>query len=83
MTIPDIAELINRWSSKATYGGGSVAFVGGLSANELAAVGGLVIGVAGLIINVVFKILHYQLARQRAIKRIVYADEDTSRPALL
>lgn len=45
-----VASLAN----KVTYGGGSVAFVGGLTANEIAAFGGLLIAAVGLVVQWVF-----------------------------
>jgi hypothetical protein len=38
----------------AQYGGASTAFFCGLSASEVAALGGLVVGIAGLLINAIF-----------------------------
>lgn len=61
-TVQAVAE---RAAPVATYWGGSVAFIGGLTANEVAAVGGLVIGVIGLLVNVWFKWQHLRLARER------------------
>lgn len=38
-------------SSRASLGGGGVAFIGGLSANEIAAFGGLAVAIIGLFLN--------------------------------
>lgn len=46
-----VASLAN----KVTYGGGSVALIGGYTANEIAAFGGLIIAAIGLVVQVVFK----------------------------
>jgi hypothetical protein len=52
-------ESIAAAATKATYGGASGAVFFGLTANELAAVGGLGVAVIGLIVQVIFKILSY------------------------
>jgi hypothetical protein len=52
-------ESIAAAATKATYGGASGAVFFGLTANEVAALGGLCVAVIGLIIQVVFKILSY------------------------
>lgn len=41
--------------SKVTYAGGGTAFLFGMTANEVAAIGGLIIAAIGLVINVFFK----------------------------
>ncbi len=48
-------QVIERSASVATYGGSSTAILFGLSANEVAALGGLVVAVIGLIVNVWFQ----------------------------
>ena len=54
----------------ATYVGSGAAVFFGLTANELAAVGGLIIGAVGLIANTVitvyFKYRHLELAQKQA-----------------
>ena len=54
----------------ATYAGSGAAVLFGLTANELAAVGGLIIGAVGLITNTVitvyFKYRHLELAKRQA-----------------
>jgi len=52
-------ESIAAAATKATYGGASGAVFFGLTANEVAALGGLCVAVLGLIIQIVFKILSY------------------------
>lgn len=42
-------------ASKATYGGGTVAVIGGMTANELAAIGGLFCAVVGLVVQWYYK----------------------------
>jgi hypothetical protein len=60
-------ESIAAAATKVTYGGASGAVFFGLTANELAAIGGLGVAVIGLIIQVVFKILSYlELKRHHA-----------------
>jgi hypothetical protein len=66
MTISQTVEAVAaKAAPAATYGGGSVAFIGGLTANEVAAVGGLVIGCIGLLVNWYYKHKHYKLAERR------------------
>lgn len=42
-------------ANKVTYTGGATAFVGGLTANELAAIGGLIVAVVGLVVQWYYK----------------------------
>lgn len=44
-------------AQKVAYGGGGVAAFGGLTANEIAAFGGLFIAFLGLLVQVYFKVL--------------------------
>jgi hypothetical protein len=52
-------ESIAAAATKATYGGASGAVFFGLTANEVAALGGLFVAVIGLIVQVVFKAMGY------------------------
>ena len=63
-------EQIADAGSKVTYAGGGSAFLFGMTANEVAAVGGLIIAVIGLIINGIFKWLGHRalLAHHRKIE---------------
>jgi len=55
-------ESIAAAATKATYGGASGAVFFGLTANEVAALGGLFVAVIGLIVQIVFKVLgHVEL----------------------
>ena len=58
-------------ASAATYGGSSAAVIFGLTANEFAAISGVVIAICGLIVNIYFKHQHLKIARASA-----KADED-------
>ena len=52
MIIQEQADAIGVAVGKtAAYGGGASAFVFGLSANEFAALGGIVVGVLGLLVQ--------------------------------
>jgi positive regulator of sigma E activity len=42
---------VSAAASKFTYGGGTMAFFGGLTANEVAAFGGLLVAVVGLLVQ--------------------------------
>lgn len=50
-----IEATIAAAANKATYSGGGIAIVGGLTANEFAAFGGLLVAVIGLLVQVWFK----------------------------
>jgi hypothetical protein len=63
------AEVAQRAASAAQYGGGAGAFYFGMTANEVAAYGGLAIAALGFItstaINWYFKAQHLRLAKER------------------
>lgn len=63
-------ETITSVASKATYAGAGGAVFFGMTANEFAAIGGLIIGLIGLIVNVVFRVLahHEQKAHHRRLE---------------
>lgn len=49
-------EAAIAWTAnKATYGGSAAAFYGGMTANEIAAYGGLIIAVIGLAVQWYYK----------------------------
>lgn len=50
-----VEAAIAAVANKATYTGGGLALYGGWTANELAAIGGLICAVIGLVIQWVFK----------------------------
>lgn len=60
----DVIERMSNSSSTATYvaSGGTVA-VGTLTANEVAAFAGVFIAFATFVVNIVYKHLHYKLAK--------------------
>ena len=47
--------IMEKHASAVTYAGSGTALFGGLSANEVAAYGGLIIGVIGLLVNWYYK----------------------------
>jgi positive regulator of sigma E activity len=51
-------EVIAAGAQKVVYGGGTAAFLGGLSANEIAAFGGLLVAVLGLLVQFYYKRKH-------------------------
>jgi uncharacterized membrane protein len=53
-------------ASVATYGGSSAAIIFGLTANEFAAISGVVIALCGLLVNIYFKHQHLKIARASA-----------------
>lgn len=57
--------VVTKVANTATYGGSGSAVFFGLTANEFAAVGGIVVAVIGLLINWWYKHQHLQLAREK------------------
>lgn len=53
-------------ASAATYGGSSAAVIFGLTANEFAAISGVVIAVCGLLVNIYYKHQHLKIAQKNA-----------------
>jgi len=53
-------------ASAATYGGSSAAVIFGLTANEFAAISGVVIAICGLLVNIYFKHQHLKIAQKNA-----------------
>lgn len=67
MSIQSGAETFAaKAASAATYGGSAGAIFGGINANWVAAIGGIVIGLAGLLLNWYYKHKAYQLAKRKA-----------------
>lgn len=63
--------VIEKASAAVAYTGGGTAVAFGLTSGEWQALGvvcGLLVGVAGLIVNVYFKNKHYELAKRRSLK---------------
>lgn len=58
--------VVTKAASAATYAGSGAAVLFGLTANEFAAIGGVVIALCGLLVNIYFKHQHLKLARQTA-----------------
>lgn len=52
-----------------TYGSSFLALFGGVTANDAAMIGGLVIGVATFAVNCYFKSEHLKIAKQQAQKK--------------
>lgn len=71
----DTGAVMTKTATVAVYGGSAGAIFGGLSANDVAAIGGIVIGIAGLLISWYYKYKHYQLAVRKA-EAAVDADEE-------
>lgn len=51
-------------AGKASVGGASVAVVFGLTANEIAAYGGLIVAIAGMVVNVIYRRREYRLKKE-------------------
>ena len=62
---PEAAEAVTKAANYAMYGGSGSALFFGLTANEFAAVAGVVIALIGLLVNIWFKSQHLKLARER------------------
>jgi hypothetical protein len=61
--------LIEKAANVATAGGSGTAVVFGLTPSEwsvVGVIGGLIVAIAGLLVNIHFKQKHLQLARERA-----------------
>lgn len=58
--------ISTKIASTATYGGSSAAVIFGLTANEFAAISGVVIAICGLIVNIYFKHQHLKIAQKNA-----------------
>jgi len=64
---PTVSETV---VNKITYAASATAFIGGMTLNEFAAIGGLIVAVLALIINTImswyFKSQHLEIARRNA-----------------
>jgi uncharacterized membrane protein len=58
--------ISTKIASAATYGGSGAAVIFGLTANEFAAISGVVIAVCGLLVNIYFKHQHLKIAQKNA-----------------
>jgi hypothetical protein len=57
---------ITKAATTAQYGGSGAAVYFGLTANEIAAFGGLFIAIIGLLVNIWYKHQHLQIAKEKA-----------------
>ena len=57
---------MEKAATVATYVGAGGAVFFGLTANEFAAIAGVVIGIVGLLVNAWFKLQHLKIARRKA-----------------
>lgn len=62
--IAEISSNASTLATKVTYGGGFLAVVGGMTATEVAAYGGLLIGFFGFIVNTYFKWVENKRAQE-------------------
>lgn len=67
-------DTIEKVASSATYVGGTSAVIGGMTANEIAAFGGLAVAIIGLIINSYYKHKSYKLLEKRTLKNEDYIE---------
>ena len=58
--------ITTKAATAATYGGSGAAVIFGLTANEFAAISGVVIALVGLLVNIYFKHQHLKIARASA-----------------
>lgn len=70
MTREAVEASATTLSAKAFYGGGSTAVVGGLTANEWLAIGGVVVAVLGFLTN-----LYFQHRRDLREERVAQLEE--------
>lgn len=59
-----VESVLPSIANKVTYGGGLIAFFGGLTATDIAAYGGLLMALIGLIFNTYYKIKEDRRAEQ-------------------
>ncbi len=59
---------MEKAAATATYAGAGGAIIFGLSANEFAAIAGVIIALLGLLVNIWFKHQHLLLAKQNCKK---------------
>ena len=57
---------IAKVATTAQYGGSGAAVYFGLTANEIAAFGGLIIAIIGLAVNIWYKHQHLKIAKEKA-----------------
>lgn len=57
---------IAKAATTAQYGGSGAAVYFGLTANEIAAFGGLIIAIIGLAVNIWYKHQHLKIAKDKA-----------------
>ncbi len=57
---------VTKAATAAQYGGSASAVYFGLTANEIAAFGGLIIATIGLIVNIWYKHQHLKIAKEKA-----------------
>jgi hypothetical protein len=57
---------ITKAATTAQYGGSGAAVYFGLTANEIAAFGGLIIAIIGLAVNIWYKHQHLKIAKEKA-----------------
>ena len=57
---------ITKAATTAQYGGIGAAVYFGLTANEIAAFGGLIIAIIGLAVNIWYKHQHLKIAKEKA-----------------
>ena len=60
------ATAVTKVANTAQYGGSGAAVYFGLTANEIAAFGGLFIAVIGLLVNIWYKQQHLKIAKEKA-----------------
>lgn len=72
----DHTALIADTAKQVVYTGAGLSVFGGLSASEIAAVGGLVIGVLGLVVQVYFKRKEDRRQAAIALKQYGVSDEE-------
>lgn len=61
----EIPQIVESAANKTTYAGGITAAVGGWTANEIAAFGGLGLAIAGFLLNWWYKHQHLKLMREK------------------
>ena len=57
---------VTKAATAAQYGGSGAAVYFGLTANEIAAFGGLIIALIGLLVNIWYKHQHLKIAKEQS-----------------
>lgn len=69
-------HVAEKVAENATLAGGLSAVIGGLTSTDIAAFGGLIVGLIGLAVNIYFKVESNKRAKELHAKRLAKLEED-------